>query len=332
MSSLTEKLEQGTLPRVLIYGDDKTRKTTWAAEAAEAGFNLLYIDTDDGVHIMNNLSDAAKERVTYLNAKDDFDLPVGAKMLPPLLKGWDYCWDQNSKCVIPISGGKITRPKGHGITYISPKNMTASDVLVVDSYTQLVHSLILQYGQEKNIDVANSKVSWDGYGWAGIILSEFLSAMQSLPCSVIAISHATRFEEKNKVTGDVISSRVYPVSISGPHSTKVGKFFSDVLYTSMIGTSHMITAQPSAQVSCGSRAFKGGVYQFDKLQFKGIADYYNVKTDGQPSKGFIYVNGSASDEEFTAATGLQVREIGGANTATTSASLVSHKPVIKLTK
>src|SRR5690606_15260239 len=72
MPRATNLSASSTLIKALIIGVEKSGKTDWAARAAEAGFNVLFLDGDVAAATINQLPEAARKRIFYLDFSDNF--------------------------------------------------------------------------------------------------------------------------------------------------------------------------------------------------------------------------------------------------------------------
>lgn len=274
MSSVNEKLEEGNgLLRVLAFGRQKTKKTWWACAAAEANFNVLLLDGEDGWSIAKNLSPEARKRVQVVTLQEQTKQAVFARFLTTLLKRGAIIWDED-----------ILKPQNlspnENCIQIDLLNRTAKDILVIDSWTALVWSLQFEYAIENKIDLAEAcKQDWDFYGWGGRLATYFVKQINTLPCHVVVTGHVTEFNKMNKKNPKELDfTREQLISTSNPHSATMGAMFSDILrFTQLSDSVNKISVSGNEAKEGGSRNIKPGSYDWDKMQFSDLCKHANLE-------------------------------------------------------
>lgn len=260
--------------RILLYGPAKTKKTWWCGTAAEAGYNVLALNGDDGAQIWKNLSPAAQRRIRLLNCMDKFGDPMFCKTVGRLVSGKPFLWDDtDNKLLLPNSPTNIE----HGFFEIDPRKLTPQDVLVLDAWTTLKTSVALQYSKENNIDLSDAeKTEWEGYGYSGRYLDWILAQLKSFNCHIIVIAHNEVYEKKKKVNiggreSEITEwTRTQPISSSRNHGGKLAADFTDVFFTSVKGSQFMIDTTSSSDRDCGSRVIPPKVYKWEELPFAEV--------------------------------------------------------------
>ena len=81
MPELDTSLDEQIRLRLLLYGPAKTKKTWLAGTAAEAGFNVLLLDNEQGAGILRNLSPEARKRIYRIDIQDDGKRAVAAEFI-----------------------------------------------------------------------------------------------------------------------------------------------------------------------------------------------------------------------------------------------------------
>jgi len=264
--------EEGLLARTLAFGPSKSRKTWWAATAAEAGFNVLLLNGDDGVHIIKQVSKEARSRIQVVNARDKFGFPYFCPLIGTLLKGESVIWDDTQDKIVH---SKRSMAPGNRHYILDVKKLTANDVLVLDSWTALKTSVELQFAKENKLDLSDaSKLEWDGYGYASRFLDWVLNQLKGLPCHVVVIGHSELHEKKKSVeiNGKVQQitewTRMQPISSSRAHANHLAKHFSDVLFFTIYGDgAFYIDTRASGDRDGGSRVIAPKKYKWEDLSF-----------------------------------------------------------------
>ena len=124
------------LARLLLYGPGKTKKTWWAARAAEAGFNVHLLDGDKNPGILRMISKEAQARINLIDISDATVAPVMYNFVTKLLRGTPFLWDEQEKEVRLTTVTKSLQDDRH-FYWIDPRNLNWRDVLVIDSWTAL---------------------------------------------------------------------------------------------------------------------------------------------------------------------------------------------------
>ena len=262
---LTQKLEDQDIKlRQLIYGKQKTKKTWYAAKAAESNFNVILFDGDDGWHILNNIKHEYQKRITVVDCVDTTDRAIFATFLSRLLKKGKINWDEVEK--------KVALKPNENTLAIDLTKLTKNDVVIIDSWTALVWSLTYKYALENHIDMADAeKDEWEFYRWGGRIATWIANQLQSLPCHVIVVAHETEYQKmkRNSQGKEVVDYvRVQIKSVSGNHASTMGTFFSDVLhFKQQSETVFKIEAFGNACEEGGSRLIEPKSYNWDEFSF-----------------------------------------------------------------
>ncbi len=266
--------------RILAYGAPKTKKTLWAAKAAEAGFNVTFFEFDtDGARILLsglvNKQGIEKINVIDCSARLHQNAPYG------FMRG---LFTQNETYFNETTGIAAPSPLGWktGTTYahINLKKLNANDIIVIDSFSSYVDSLLEAYAANENISLVEAeKQTWDGWGWMGRVATWALRKLTSLPCHLIVIGHEQNYE-KRLVTAEgktyTAWIRQQPKSVSGPHGQTLSGYFSDCLYFYLKRNENRISTRTKEFSDVGSRIMAPDDHPYAALPFTKIADYSKV--------------------------------------------------------
>jgi len=273
MAQLNDKLGEGKmLLRVLAYGPAKSKKTWWAGKAAEAGFRVTLLDGDNGWQILKNISPEAQSRIQVVDVVDTFKASVFAVALTQFLKDGKLVWNEKL-------GASSKMQPANATAIIDMENMDVNDVLIIDSWTALVWSLVLRYSKENGIDLTDpEKADREFYSWGNSMVKWMLNQIQSLPCHVIVIAHSTvyeKYEGKGK-SMKLVMQRRQPISTSGPNAMQMASKFSDILYFSVKGSAFKIDVDGDNDKDGGSRGLPPKMYDWEALQFKDLCAAYGI--------------------------------------------------------
>ena len=169
MTQLNTKLKEGNmLLRVLCYGPAKSKKTWWAGKAAEAGFNVTVLDGDNGWQILNNILPEAQERINVIELVDTMKNAVFCVALTQLLKDSQLVWNEKL-------GASSKMQPTNATAIVDLEKLTTNDVLVIDSWTALVWSLVLRYAKENGVDLTDpEKADREFYSWGNSMVKWML--------------------------------------------------------------------------------------------------------------------------------------------------------------
>lgn len=288
MASLEQSLEQGHLLRVLVLGQPKTKKTWWSGTAAEAGFNVIYLNVEKEPAVLKNLSPAARQRIQVINIQDTPTRPIAGMFMTMFLKGKSFVWDEQLKTQVLVNP-----TEGHTFLEVDINKLTPNDVLVLDSYTALCWSVAMTAATENEIDLSDaSKPEWDFYGYEGRLLTWMVEQLTMLPCHVIVIGHNKTYE-KYKGKGkerELVESYMILQSSSNPHGETLGIHFSDILKMERRGASIQINTGSDGKDIGGCENLPPQKVMWEQLPFSRIADVVGATPpppDAGPSQAFI---------------------------------------------
>jgi len=275
MTQLDTRLEeQDMLLRILEYGPAKSKKTWWIGKAAEAGYNVLFLDGDNGWHILKQIKPEAQKRIQIIDARDKLGQPMFAAFLTSLLKRGKIVWDNKARKIENI------KPNENCIA-IDLNKFGQFDIVVIDSWTALARSLMLQYAKEHMIDLTDAddqdEDKWGYYRWAGTLINWLATQFTALDCHIAVIGHADQYEKRSKDGKSVIFSKRQVKSTSGPNAMQLPSQFSEILYFYPKGKAFKIDTFGTDEADGGSRLIAPGTYNWDALQFVDL-----IKVAGLP--------------------------------------------------
>ena len=252
--------------RVLLYGAGKMKKTWWALNAAEAGYNVLLIDANRGGGIKEQLNPEAQERVFIVESADSEFAPNAFSFLHAFCGNLCISYNERTR--------QVSQFPQDGFIQFDLRKHNPNLVFVVDSWTDICRSIDFEFARKNGINLADAeKNDWEGYGWAGRVASWMLAQLKSLPCHLILIGHEHVYERYRGQGRDrkLIETRTQPYSVSGPHGKRVGVEFNDVLRFYRSGITNWIDADGNTDKDAGSRALQPRQYNWNELQFATIA-------------------------------------------------------------
>lgn len=271
--------------KYLILGDPKAGKTTWAIEAALAGFNVLLMDGDVAAQAIAQLPNEAQSRIFYMDVSDDLANGINPRMIQVVADFFatgKFLWNDSKQK--EYSRGQDAHDPDSGaaldeIWEFKPARLNHRWVVVLDSWTTLSYSAMIAKSQDMGVELADmEKVDMNIYAGVGNRLSNILATLQKAKCHFIVIGHPSQFE-KTKSPNNVAAKEVkakdriiewtkmVPKSSSNPHGLTMGKYFSDVGWIDITATGkrELNFAVSNQRVSGGHLTGKGdpkGDYSF----------------------------------------------------------------------
>lgn len=229
------------LIKALIIGVEKSGKTDWAARAAEAGFNVLFLDGDVAAATIHQLPEAARQRIFYLDFSDDF---AGGRedtrmidLMYDFFTSTKFVWNDSKEDKFNV---RSYDSEADEVWVIHPAKLDHTWVVVVDSWTTLSYSGMVSKAKDLGVPIADvEKVSREIYAGVGNRLTNMASIIQKMPCHVIVIGHMDEYQKKKmpdrstqrevkELDMEIEWTRMIPKSSSKPHGLTLGKFFTDV--------------------------------------------------------------------------------------------------------
>jgi hypothetical protein len=239
-----KKSETAGLVKLLLIGDGKVGKTEFTGRAAEAGFNLLYLDGDIGMPTLKSLPLTARKHIYALDVADTL-LSGGrdSRFLETMLdfiKESTFKWNDS----LSRSYSRKTAIAGHDIWSVKPGKMDQSTILALDSWTSLTESIMLAAAEAHSVDLLDTKPTEmrQVYQAAGTKATQILMAIRSLRCHVIVIAHPDEYTHLTKPTGKTMReaskendlivdwTKMVPRSVSKPHGFTMSKYFTDIAW------------------------------------------------------------------------------------------------------
>lgn len=143
--------------RVLITGISGAGKSTLAAEMAEHGYNLIWLNLENAADGLLKLSSEAQDRVELINIPDSASYPIAAATLLVLFKnGRANICDTHGKDGCPI----CAKTPGAAITPVDFSKLTDKDIVVVDSGTQLSYSIMSYVTKDMPVEAKMERDNW----------------------------------------------------------------------------------------------------------------------------------------------------------------------------
>jgi len=214
--------------RILIFGPPKSGKTQLAGELATHGYNLIWIDMENGHETLFKLPLEAQERIELISLRDTKKYPIAIETVLKLIKGKVSICEQHGKvnCL-------LCKKESAPFTDVDVHNMDNKTAIVFDSLTQLTTSAINNITKAQPEDY---KLQTDDWGHLAKLIDVFATTIQQADYNVIAISHETEAETEGK------KRTLVPVAGSRNSSRNIAKAFDHVIYAERKNKKHIFAS------------------------------------------------------------------------------------------
>ena len=246
MPRMNDTSGASTLAKLLLIGDGKLGKTYYAALAAKAGFNVLYLDGDVGAATISSMvksgaltSDEAS-RIYLLDIRDTI---MGGMRDTKMTESIDELF---SSIVVRWNDTlqRMAKRNDTGeIWELRLGKMGQNDLLIVDSWTGYTDSLMLAVARANNVDISTAKTPEmrPVYQGASLKATQTLQVIRSVPCHVIVIAHPDEYSHMTNPEGRKVGAinekdktidwtKMIPKTTSKPQGLLMSKYFTDVAW------------------------------------------------------------------------------------------------------
>lgn len=310
------------LCKLLLIAEGRMGKTHFAAMAAKAGFNILYINGDIATATimgMTKSQNGEKPILSLAEASRIYMLEVGDTMgggsrdskfvecMNEFTNSITFRWNDTDQ---RVASRKDTDKE---IWEIKPGLMGQNDILVFDSWTSYCESVMLWVGQANGVNVADASTSAmrPVYQGGALKVTEMLQVIRSMQCNVIVLahpdeySHTTRPEGKKvkdiKETDLVVDwTKMIAKTTSKPQGLVMPKYFTDVgwMELSPAGTERRINFKPHNDKVGGGHF--NGVKSVEEYSFANLCASIGVPTPTPIEPAWLKIIPPMTDEERAA--------------------------------
>jgi hypothetical protein len=239
MPRMDQAPPQKSLIKLLLIADGKVGKSHFAGEAAKF-FKTLYIDGDVAIPTLNKLPMEARKNMYLLPAHDSIlggsRDTLFCNIMQEFTSVIKFRWNDTHS--------RLARMKDEGdIWEITPGKMDESCLLVLDSWTALVESLMLKVAIEAGVDIktATTNEMRPVYQGSAQLATAFLQVIRAMPCHVIVLAHPDEYQHKvappGRKVGEVKEkdmlidwTKMIAKSTSRPQALLMAKYFTDVAW------------------------------------------------------------------------------------------------------
>lgn len=247
-----DTMTASVVKHTLIYGPPKSGKTLLVGKLAEE-MNLVWLDLEFGSDTLFQLPKEWLKRIDLHRIPDSKKFPIAGETLFKVLSvGKGTICEEHGKFNCPACG-KDKDPKNKllgTVGVLNPIDLTQmgpQDCLVIDSWSQIVMSLLGNLTRGKPDDY---KMERDDWGNLKNAVENLGTLVQGAPFNIAVISHEEEAEMVDK------TSKIVPVGGSRNTSRNFAKYFGEVVYAEIENKKHKFSSSSTAKmkVVTGSRS------------------------------------------------------------------------------
>jgi hypothetical protein len=229
-----DEFSQEARTKVLVYGAPKSGKTALVGKLAAGGFNLHWLDLENGIKTLLNpamLDPKFRKNVNVITVPDHRLYPVAIDTVREIIRGGakKICVS-HGKIACPLCGKDATAK----FSEIDLSKFGANDILVIDSLSQLANSA-MNKGIIKELQKPGGeeyKKTFTDYAVQGSLMEQVLSFIQVVDVNVVAISHEL---ESESLEG---REKIVPVAGTRNFSLNSAKYFDTVVHCAIVNKQH----------------------------------------------------------------------------------------------
>jgi hypothetical protein len=211
--------------KVLVTGIPGSGKSTLVAQLAEV-YNLIWIDLEGGASTLTKLPIDWQERIDLISLPDSASYPIASDTLTQLFK--------SGKASICQTHGKVNCPickkAGAGFDSVDFSTLGPDTIVVIDSVTQLSHSILSHVTRAQPVDY---KPEWDDWGSLRKITEFFCSQFQAVSFNLVCIAQVTEAKLDDNRT------KLVPSFGSAGMSASFSKAFDHIVYCEVRNGKHV---------------------------------------------------------------------------------------------
>lgn len=228
------------LIKLLLIADGKLGKSYYAGMAGASNFNVLYLNGDVATQTLSQLPIEAQRNIYLMEMGDTIMGGMrDTKFIESMTEFTTMAkvrWNDTHQRI-------AKRTDTDEIWEIQPAKMDHNCVLVLDSWTGIVESIMLQAARANSVDLANATTTQmrPVYQSAGLKATALMQIIRSIPCHVIVLAHPDEYQHKTAPEGRKVQdikevdmvvdwTKMIPKSTSRPHSLQMAKYFTDVAW------------------------------------------------------------------------------------------------------
>ncbi len=214
--------------RVAVMGLSGVGKSTLVSKLANDGYILHWISLDNDKDILFKLPKESWDNVDYIELPDSATFPVAADSLMKLFKNGsaNFCYDHG------VDGCQVCKKdKPESFSHIDfSKFDPKKDILVIDTGSQLGHSILSHTLKDEPIEYKPERDDWGALRkWTEFFFSQWQAARFNL----IVVFHSIEAKMEDNRT------KMVPAFGSRDMSSKVAGCFSHVVYLDVVNGKHV---------------------------------------------------------------------------------------------
>lgn len=241
-----DQIDSNTMPgaagaqHVLALAGSKMGKSDWVVQACFDGYEVLYIDNDNGFETAKLLLSGAplevQKRFHYISPISMIGFTENFVKALGVLR-----FNERTRDLYNMNSAK---PEDR-LVELWPLRIRRNVIVSWDSLTSIAFSALLEKSDKMQVDLSDiDKYPREIYGNAGFRVTQVLKVLQLAPFHLIMQAHPVMYEIKEKPSGQtagsikekdmiIVKTLEVPSSTSNVHGETVPKYFNQVGYFSM---------------------------------------------------------------------------------------------------
>ena len=252
---------------ICVYGPPKAGKTEKIGALAEH-YKLWWFDLDGGAKTLRRPDSAAKpylKNIEYFRIPDTQLYPIAIETMLKVIKG--------GACKICYAHGKVDCPlaacKAEGafgtinVSTLDP----AKDIVVIDSYSQLMDSCI-NFIKKNEIAKDDFGTEWSDWRKQGGMSDRICTTIQNAPWNCVITSHEILTPQQDG------SKKIAPIGGTRNFSADFAKFFDDVIYCEVVNGKFKAMSMPQEKSNAVIGSRTGKKLTNDKSEQLGLIELF----------------------------------------------------------
>lgn len=270
MAKLSEYRKVAT-QKVLVNGMSGAGKSTLVAQLAEH-YTLHWLDLENGVNTLLKLPLTWQDNIDIISIPDSAAFPIASATLSTLFK--------NGKASICAAHGKDTcmlcKKDSLPVTELDFSLLTTNDIVVIDTATQLSHSILSHLTRAQAVDY---KLERDDWGGLRRMTEFFCSQFQAATFNLVVICHVVEAKTEDGKT------KLVPSFGSAGMSAEFAKAFDHVVYCEVKNGKHVAGSSTTYSGSIMTKSRTD--FCIEKLPVPSLLPIFQLAPPPQPSQNSV---------------------------------------------
>lgn len=213
-----------------IFGDTKSGKSTFIANAAKVGFKLLWFSMDSGDTVIDKLQEKEQELINLIKIRDTKEQPIAIHTITKVMDGGlrRICVEHG---ILECTGCKTAKAP---FDEVDVNKLGLDTIVVIDHMSQVSDSAIAAISKkEAKGDPDGYKLDFGDWALQGAMMARILSNVQQAKFHVACLFHSAEVEMEDG------QKKLVPQVGTLNFSRNAGKYFDTIIYTGVRMQKHV---------------------------------------------------------------------------------------------